>query len=107
VNFATQNLVAPFGVPSAYYFNATRFADTVEKFGVEPTGVECLSHGRKGFRMELCSGENEFEVTLERDRVKLGMIRMDQQRVPLAEGGAASQTTWERFIQIIRQMEDK
>jgi hypothetical protein len=46
-------------------------------------------------------------ATLERDRVKLELIRLDGQRVPLAEGGAASQAVWDRFAQVVREMEDK
>ena len=107
MNFVTQNLVAPFGCPQAYYFSALRFSNTVEQYGVETTGIECLEHGRKGFRLALCSGEHEYEVLLDNSWVKLRLIRMDRQQVPLAEGGAASETTWQRFAQIVRQMEDK
>jgi hypothetical protein len=107
VNFVTQNLVAPFGCPQAYYFNSLRFSNAVEQYGVIPTGIECLPLARKGFRLALCSGEHEYEVLLDNSWVKLRLIRIDRQQVPLAEGGAASQAVWDRFIQVIKQIEDK
>ena len=108
MNFVTKNLVAPFGVPAAYMHHAERFADMVSKLGVEACGAQCLSHGRKGFEVSLCSGEHEFRLVIERDRVKLGMIRLeDQQLVPLGEGSPASQATFEQFTRTIRQMEDR
>jgi hypothetical protein len=55
----------------------------------------------------MCSGTNEFEVVLDNSRVKLVLDRMHQAPVTLAEGGAASQTTWERFVECVRQIEGK
>jgi hypothetical protein len=107
VNFVTQNPVVPFGCPQAYYFSALRFSNTLEQTGIETTAISCLENGRKGFRLALCSGEHEYEVLLENSWVRLRLIRMDQQQVPLAEGGAASQAVWDRFIQVIKQIEDK
>jgi hypothetical protein len=107
VNFVTQNLVAPFGLPAAYLYRVNRFSEGVQQYGVEACGAEALPFGRRGLRLTLCSGTNEFMATLERDRVKLELIRLDGQRVPLAEGGAASQAVWDRFAQVVREMEDK
>jgi hypothetical protein len=102
-----RDLVAPFGTPRAYYFNSCRFSNAVEAFGVETTGISCLENGRPGFRLELCSGENEYEILLDNSRVKLGLIRLSSPRVTLSEGGASSAATWMRFIQIVKELEDK
>jgi hypothetical protein len=102
-----KDLVAPFGCPRAYYFNSVRFSNAVEAHGVETVGIECLPNGRKGFRLTLCSGTNEFEVVLDNSRVKLMLNRMHQPQVTLAEGGAASENTWQRLAQIVKAMEDK
>jgi hypothetical protein len=102
-----RDLVAPFGAPRAYYFNSCRFSKAVEAFGVETTGISCLENGRPGFRLELCSGTNEFEVVLDGNWVQLGLIRVNVPRVTLTQGGAASATTWEQFAQTIKRLEDK
>ena len=103
-----RNITAPFGCPAAYIYHLNRFSAAIEAFGVEACGAEGLSHGRRGLRLSLCSGTNEFEILLDNSRVKLGMIRMDDgQRVPLAEGGAASQAVWDRFVQVVKQSEGR
>jgi hypothetical protein len=102
-----KDLVAPFGCPQAYYFNSVRFSNAIEEHGVVPTGIECLPNGHKGFRLSMCSGTNEFEVVLDNSRVKLMLNRIHHPQVTLAEGGAESQTTWERFVQRVRQIDGK
>ena len=101
-----KDLIAPFGCQRAYYFNCLRFSNEVEQYGVIPTGIECLP-GRPGFRAEMCSGEYEYEIRLDNSWVRLGLIRLNQPPVILSEGGAASQAVWDRFAQLVREMEDK
>jgi hypothetical protein len=102
-----KDLIAPFGCPQAYYLSSVRFSNAVEEYGVVPTSIECLPNGHRGFRLTLCSGELEYEILLDNSRVKLLLNRMYQPQVTLAEGGPASQTTWEKFVQRIRQIEGK
>lgn len=114
MQIAIRDLVAPFGVRASYYNKACRFSTTIGQYGVEPTGIECLPNarpgfrlGRKGFRLALCSGEREYEILLDRDWVKLRLVPMHLPLRILSEGGAASQSTWDRFVQIIKEWEDR
>jgi hypothetical protein len=54
------------------------------------------------------SGTHGYEIVLDGGTVKLGVVNSPRTtKTLLAEGGAASEATWSRFAEVVRQQERK